>query len=803
MSGHVEVDISKKFDWLSLEAIFFILEYARDIYIANGFHVIREDLLYYVKCLEEILRYSVDGFDKTRVQSVKSQMESLINRYDQKLDFFGNPAGYIPLLSMEMHMSAYQSELESVTRALYLQIWYNYYKGKQLKSLELVSAEIISAQHDIMNSIESFNGAQDDLQMVESAIQAYGEEKKRLDKILEEIQERVDREARNNVERRKMAANFCHMIKGLASLIPYGQPALGAAAGFATDISQKLINGERPGFGEVMEGVADVASSLMNTKLPTIREIKGLTGTAEENDPKNGGVYTPSNCNCAEIAGLGDKLAAASSVVSRSLSKMQVSDTDLNAELSRLLNQDPLFKIAGAAVDSLQRKSVALNDLMTKTMSKTNDLVGTIVSNNVGLGQIYENRNDLLQSSSSEIDNWIETKASLAKAKIQKAGYMLAKSFEYYALENVQLNGSLDKLYKFFMELAKKFGDRTVPSFKDFEAVSTAIYDDTFQKVSNQLVAKYGDMLNRKIQNVTITLTAKQTMDLSRKGFVKLDFSTVPVLLSTEDNVRVLSVAVDEVHLAFGRKPPSKIGFLMFHGPDNFIHHNGHKYRFTRPFKYFKGNQTVTTKKAPHDNRRLSPYDIDETGQPTLYSPPISWKSIYDVPHEHVTNLQHDHEGVAKNQYSALTFLPSFLGDWFIVTEGVDGESLDRVTVQHLSLTVQVSSSDRASNLQKMRVVTLTKAGDPITAPILVKSSNHKQEVDDGDNSLNSGYGDITRYFQTSQSTTTISLKVEKQFGSLKFMGWRQSTHGSEYVSKTPEIHVSPDKSHLLFAIYG
>src|SRR6185295_9447456 len=51
------------------------------------------------------------------------EIETLLHRIDANLDYFGNPVTWVPMLSFEANLSAFQEEVDRAIPILYLAHW--------------------------------------------------------------------------------------------------------------------------------------------------------------------------------------------------------------------------------------------------------------------------------------------------------------------------------------------------------------------------------------------------------------------------------------------------------------------------------------------------------------------------------------------------------------------------------------------------------------------------------------------------------------------------------------------------------
>ena len=53
------------------------------------------------------------------------EIDNMLYRLEQGLDYFGNPAGWVPLLSFEVMLANYDAEIDRAIPTLYMYYWLN------------------------------------------------------------------------------------------------------------------------------------------------------------------------------------------------------------------------------------------------------------------------------------------------------------------------------------------------------------------------------------------------------------------------------------------------------------------------------------------------------------------------------------------------------------------------------------------------------------------------------------------------------------------------------------------------------
>src|SRR5262249_25968214 len=113
--------------WLTPHCVRAVLAYAKDLYLYGYLSETRallgryEDLLLQLEVSSDWL--AMDESWQLELNQMRGEIEGLLHRLDSNLDFFGNPAGWVPNLSFEANLGLFRTEIDSAMRTLYLSYW--------------------------------------------------------------------------------------------------------------------------------------------------------------------------------------------------------------------------------------------------------------------------------------------------------------------------------------------------------------------------------------------------------------------------------------------------------------------------------------------------------------------------------------------------------------------------------------------------------------------------------------------------------------------------------------------------------
>ncbi len=124
--GTVEV-LSGDLRWLDPLGLQKVLLYIRRAYLAQHFDYVRETSADYIALIESASGTpewdALDADARADLTQILDELRTIHHRVESNLDYFGNPAGWVPMLSFEVNKLAFDNEIQRALRVMYLNYW--------------------------------------------------------------------------------------------------------------------------------------------------------------------------------------------------------------------------------------------------------------------------------------------------------------------------------------------------------------------------------------------------------------------------------------------------------------------------------------------------------------------------------------------------------------------------------------------------------------------------------------------------------------------------------------------------------
>ncbi|MEB3340330.1 hypothetical protein [Okeania sp.] len=264
--------------WLHPKQLQIILQWARDEYLKNPTSIekIEEILEVYSDALkkdvpnEDSLKIWNERSSKIMWSKGKQRINSLLIQIAGNKDYFNNPAGYMPVLSLNTTIKLYENSIEDALKSLvFAKLVSNSYNKaiEEQNFIKKTTKDIESNSEELENNIKE---VEKELETVDSKIDVA---KRKLDKLstkLADIETRLKNEASKDENKKAQITFGLKMGAALLQLIPYGQPVLGVVGKMTSTIADN--RGED--FTKQFEGVKDVFSENKESLENVLKKIK-------------------------------------------------------------------------------------------------------------------------------------------------------------------------------------------------------------------------------------------------------------------------------------------------------------------------------------------------------------------------------------------------------------------------------------------------------------------------------------------------------------------------------------------------
>ena len=537
-----------------------ILAYAKDAYLYGYLDVADSTLAEYETVL---LNYQAvpqwQQLDETwqfQFSEMLLEIQTLRHRIASHLDYFGNPAGWVPMLSFEVNKAAYDLEIERAVRVLFLSYWI----GNAASSVQARVSALGTAKDNTVADIESFKAdytnATAQIPVLKAEASAIAVEEQQRLQDLKWLEQSLEARASANVEDRNKVPDWKKAL-GVASIIckavPVYQPVLGTIGvglGAIADYDPLNPTATASALGGVAAGFASSAFVESAENWETNANLIDLQ-VARTNGLDTYRAYVQ---NLGALAApIGDELAN----IQKILKGTEMPKNELDAELAKLEAESPEFQALAAKLKVLaKRKDQFAQDLNQAMQTVTASAAG-ITHGLLSLDAMNRGVADGNRVLDQRTVSYLKEMDLRARERLLKYHYYMAKAYEYRLLKPYPGELNLTRLFDSMVAMAGAIAatnsnhELTPQGFNALEA----IYEEQLSSLAKGIIDDYDNHPSQ-------TSFVPAQFNLASNELAKLN-SGQPVTINpyqrglfplSEENIRITNLVVYAIqtHLTNG-----------------------------------------------------------------------------------------------------------------------------------------------------------------------------------------------------------------------------------------------------------
>ena len=527
--------------WLHSFAVRGVVQYAKDAYLdghATEVHAMLSDYAAYLESLQPAVASVTNLSDAefaetTSLDQLNLELGTLIHRIDSNLDFFGNPAGWVPLLTFEANLTAFQHEIDRSIPILYLAYWLNHAATNLQNSLAASTLAVSKLKSELDDMLVAYNQAQiaiPQLKVQSDVINTrIANQQSRLLLIEQQLQARAQQ---NVVDRHKLPfwKEALGVLSVVADLVPVGQPVVGEIGAGLALITR--IDPDHPvESAQSLTNAFDVLKSNVDIRVcfsgSSTNSGSGTNNAARKSDLKQ-------LTECAKY--LKGELKEVSAVFKTA----QVDKKEVQAELDRLQAADPVFQQVTADLTQLNKDKEQFAQELAAALQAVTKLTSEMAENTLAT----DNLENQVVSALTTLDHnallHIKEMERRAKDRLLTFQYYVAQAFQYRVLQPYGGNLHLNRLFDRFQALIEA-GNSNVLSQQDFDNLKGLYLSDLQDTVAQTLSILNANAPQHSLP-VQLQLGGDDLRQLNTTGQLSLNLRQRGLFPSSHENIRIINL---------------------------------------------------------------------------------------------------------------------------------------------------------------------------------------------------------------------------------------------------------------------
>ncbi|HWM25721.1 MAG TPA: SH3 domain-containing protein [Chthoniobacterales bacterium] len=532
--------------WLHPLAVQKALEYARDLFL-GGERVETEAMLadYDAALALDPPTGGAWETDSAHWMAAQSEVASMLARLRGHLDYFGNAAGYTPLLSLPSTVKLYGDETQRAMRLILLAGWIEAKQREAKEASDILNDAIGAANDDAEQAAARVVAAEAKIDSVTSSIESITQELNKLGNDLGTLRSSLMSKAKNDLQRKAQIRFGIKIAATICQIIPVGQPVLGTI-GKLGDVAASFVGGKDEDtpdtiskMGGVMTKAADAASKAKKAK-------EKAKEKAKKKPPKD---KDEAKKESIEWSKVGKGLGTAVSGVAGAMKELQVSEDEVEAELQKLESDSPEWKALVKRIRDLnQRKAEFAADLM-EALQAVSEGYGRIASAAAAIFSMQQERARQIGKVDLEATGFVREMGQRARLTLLKYLYLMVKSYETTVFNNIHVDWKLTEIADKINTLITPEGGLDAAKLDAHIKILAPIYQKNLNTIRTQLLDDF--KINEKTLTLQFGLDRTQTADiiegLNQTGEAVIDPVAYGLLLPDRQLVRLSSVKLDKL----------------------------------------------------------------------------------------------------------------------------------------------------------------------------------------------------------------------------------------------------------------
>lgn len=713
---------------------------------------------------KEILNYP-NGTASSDIMALRSsllEINSMLFRLEQGLDYFGNPAGWVPLLSFEVYLKNYDNEIDRAIPTLYMYYWLNRIDRSLQEKVRASQFAADATEQEIDDNQKLLNSLVLEVPVLQDEADALSAMIENLTSRIEALQNQLLAQATKSVKRKHWLSNLFgigKVVAGAISFVPGWGTAVGTGLETALNFSEQgLEYFTGVDYGSIMNSInIDVDEDFFKVISQSLTDAKTSISQKDLNGLVKAGesLFNKAQPVCNSFAN-----------AYRVISNNKVSNSEVQAEYNKLIANSPEWNRMKGELDELNVKKTELINHMNEVFSNMTKTLSELSSDVLALDAFK--REAFVGNSKRDLNAmlYLEKMKQRAKDRLLLYDYYLRKAYEYrllqaYEEEEFNLGSMFDRFEKLGIALD------SVVDVAAYEKLGS-VYRERISEMANRIVNIYTYSHPEKHSTPRTYKVPKEKLDeLNANGSVKINMYEMGFFSPTEENIRVLNLGVRYIKA----HPEGELGYYgelsleMSHSGISKFRKNGNIYCFNHMSPKTKNPHVWTTK--------VDIYDLPEVDNPKTdaVSSAIS-SQMSSILNYNIENIM-------------LFSRPSVWSD-MTLTKQVHMDTGENILIDSLVLQLEYDYTRRTEDLCNIDI----SASNDLMPYI------HSSVEDVCGRS--SGRGPLFRSFPKSNKNVTFT--ATKKYETYYFVNW--TNRAGDLVSDNPVLTVSCQQDQRYIANY-
>jgi hypothetical protein len=781
--------------WLHYNYLQLVVRYANDLFmlgrtpesqiLMNGMKAELNQLFYAGKLFPA---YNNSIFQIERAQNgmqlalLSAKMDASLKRINSGLDYFGNPAGWVPLLSNEMLTSIYNSQLDNTMNISYLA---ELVRGANDALVTLANRKqaVISKLSDKINAdnqnINYLFSQNEGLQIsIEGNNQKLADLKTELEYLNADLENRA-RKMKDDAESKALWAGIAKGVGAVCSLIP--EPTCQAIGAGLTIGAKLLENPPTDAKGWIKSGI-DAFNDIKKAYTKSDYSAEQLKLKNNFNGFVDNGLCIGKDkitCGKEQIeraTAIYDSFGGAIDGIIDVVNKTRTGDEQLDGYLAELRAKEPRYGEAINQSKQLAEENTRFLEELNNNIVETQLTANRISQNALAVDALSYQGSIAISKVNMQLVQYMNEMENDEFYRLKKYQYMLAKSWEYRTCTPYPGDMRVDSVF-FSIKSLVNAATGTSLNQGQLSALKSLFFTKAVKPMMDALVDELTSPTSGPTNSVEFSyfLTKDDLDKLNTSGsFIFNPLEQTEYFSSSEEDFRIQKFEFDSIIVKkkSGQVFPQNgnVKLVLDYPRNSKIRKNGQVFYFT--------NSGINRSWPISYEGRVFPAQNNQMGR-YAWSEDLQWLCHFLT----LTNPTYTCD------ISRALARPAFWADMLISSEVNPGiPAGDSLIFERVKINFSYSYRPSNNNLKIANI----KPNYAWMKPLFVISR-------EDENNRQDGYGEINRIYPKSAALTTA--KAPRFYGKYRFVSWKK-INGSTTIDTNLTVSFNSNNDAYLTANY-
>lgn len=498
--------------WLHPDLLRHMLMVIRDLYLGNARERVGVLLAAYadamVKGPPPEAASGWTGDNAPEWHASLAEISALRQRLDRQEDYFGNPAGYAPLLSLQSALRAYDLESETALKTLLLARWVATKAQTQMNAASACDAAV-----NVLNE----NSAKIAAQMAKTQAQLAGLEAQ-ADEVLADIDTaqnnllllhtRLMNEAGSDLSKKAQIKFAVNMGAAILQVVPVGQPVLGTIGKLASVAADFDKKDPTASVKEAGETVKDAIRKKKEAKKEAEKATREAVKQAKEDGKTEEEIEAIKKKKPSAWSKAASGLGPAGELAGKAFKSLQVPQSELDAEVDKLKAKSKEWAKIAEEISALAEKKAKLFAEIDKAIQQISEGYARASNNASAVVSLSGQRSKALALLDPAALQYIADLGQRAEIALTTSLYYLVRAYETTAFRPADVNWAIVQVFKKIDELITAGKDKDAVTVLAQVELLTPIFEQNLKTLHGNLL-KDG-LLQTQVMPLELTIGPDQ-----------------------------------------------------------------------------------------------------------------------------------------------------------------------------------------------------------------------------------------------------------------------------------------------------